>query len=206
MLINKTPDYSQADALVDYTNSMPKPTYKPIGDFVQYHPFDRQYAANQLRAQSAATRRNNINIAAGNRGYANAANLAANYQAQLADANMQRQADEANLAQQLQVAQFNRGTNQFNAEAFNRLQLQKPYEYQLGLQARMARANMHNALDTAYSNALSQNYNNARQRRYDKEREAKDRKLLWWYMNKTTPGAKDYPAFLDDYDVPWYNV
>lgn len=195
------PDYSQADALVNYTNRMPKPTYKPIGDFVQYHPFDRQYASNQLRAQSAATRRNNVNLSAGNRGNALASNLAANMQAQFADAAMQRQADEANLAQRLQVAQFNRGTNQFNAEAFNRLELQRPYAYQLGLQARAQRANLHNAIDNAYSAAKSTNLNTFLNNMYNRKREAQDRAQLEWLADRGYfgTGANTNPFLTNDY-------
>lgn len=207
-----SPDYSQADALVDYTNRMPKTTYKPIGDFMQYHPFDRQYAANQLRAQTAAARRNNINMSAGNRGYANTANLAANYQAQLADAAMQRQADEANLAQRMQVTNFNRDTNKFNAEAFNRVQLQRPYEYQLGLQARAQRAAMHNAIDAAYSAAKSTNLNTFLNNMYNRRREAQDAARTKWMIDAGIFGEVNDPgypypingnSYLDWYNIPW---
>lgn len=198
------PDYSQADALVDYTNRMPKPTYKPIGDFVQYHPFDRQYAANQLRAQTAAAMRNNRNISGGSRANALVANTATNMQAQLADAAMQRQADEANLAQRLQVAQFNRGTNQFNAEAFNRLELQRPYEYQLGLQARTQRAALHNAIDTAYSAAKSTNLNTFLNNMYNRRREAQDKAQLEWLTDRGVFGTSaNTDPFLTQEDSFW---
>ena len=206
------PDYYQADALVDYTNRMPKPTYKPIGDFVQYHPFDRQYAANQLRAQTAAAMRNKVNMSAGNRGYAGDMNLATNMQAQLTDAAMQRQADETNLAQRLQAAQFNRGTNQFNAEAFNRLELQRPYQYQLGLQARAQRAHLHNAIDNAYSSAKSTNLNTFLNNMYNRRREAQDAARTKWMIDAgifgdvSDPGYP-YPingnSYLDWYNIPW---
>lgn len=198
------PDYYQADALVDYTNRMPKTTYKPIGDFMQYHPFDRQYAANQLRAQTAAAMRNNVNMSAGNRGYAGAMNLATNMQAQLADAAMQRQADEANLAQRFQAAQFNRGTNQFNAEAFNRLELQRPYQYQLGLQARAQRARLHNAIDNAYSGAKSTNLNTFLNNMYNRKREAQDKAQLEWLTDRGVFGTgADTNPFLTQEDSFW---
>lgn len=205
-LTARRPDYSQADALVNYTNRMPKPTYKPIGDYVQYHPFDRQYAAEQQRQRTAATIRNNWNTSGGNRGYAGAMNLAANYQGQLADAEMQRQADAANLAQRMQVAQFNRGTNQFNAEAFNRLELQKPYQYQLGLQARAQRAAMHNALDNAYSAAKSTNLNTWINNMYARRREAQDRAQFKWLADRGVfgnLGEDDYPYAGNDYLWEW---
>ena len=191
-----SPDYSQADALVDYTNRMPKTTYKPIGDFMQYHPFDRQYAANQQRARTEAQIRNNWNISGGNRGYAGAMNLATNMQGQLADAEMQRQADAANLQQQMQVATFNRGTNQYNADAFNRLQLAMPSYYQLGLQSRMGRAQQHYMIDKDFGASKSANLNTWLKNMYAKRKEAQDRAQVKWLADRGVFGSlgdADYP-------------
>lgn len=189
------PDYYQPDALVDYTNRMPKPTYKPIGDFVQYHPFDRQYAANQQRARTEAQIRNNWNISGGNRGYAGAMNLATNMQAQLADAEMQRQADAANLQQQMQVATFNRGTNQYNADAFNRLQLAMPSYYQLGLQSRANRAQQHYMIDRDFGASKSANLNTWLKNMYARRREAEDAARVKWLADSGAFGELSDPGY-----------
>ena len=189
------PDYYQPDALVDYTNRLPKPTYKPIGDFVQYHPFDRQYAANQQRARTEAQIRNNWNISGGNRGYAGAMNLATNMQGQLADAEMQRQADAANLQQQMQVATFNRGTNQYNADAFNRLQLAMPSYYQLGLQSRMGRAQQHYMIDKDFGASKSANLNTFLRNMYARRREAEDAARVKWLADSGAFGELNDPGY-----------
>ena len=189
------PDYYQPDALVDYTNRLPKPTYKPIGDFVQYHPFDRQYAANQQRARTEAQIRNNWNISGGNRGYAGAMNLATNMQGQLADAEMQRQADAANLQQQMQVATFNRGTNQYNADAFNRLQLAMPSYYQLGLQSRMGRAQQHYMIDKDFGASKSANLNTWLKNMYARKREAEDAARVKWLADSGAFGELSDPGY-----------
>lgn len=207
------PDYYQPDALVDYTNRLPKPTYKPIGDFVQYHPFDRQYAANQQRARTEAQIRNNWNISGGNRGYTGAMNLATNMQGQLADAEMQRQADAANLQQRMQVATFNRGTNQYNADAFNRLQLAMPSYYQSGLQSRMGRAQQHYMIDRDFGASKSANLNTWLKNMYARRREAEDANRVKWLADAGVFGELNDPgypypingnnSFLDWFGVDW---
>ena len=175
------PDYTQPDALVNYANRIPRLSPKYIGDYMQYHPFDRQYAANQLRAQTAATMRNNVNMSAGNRGYVTAANLAANMQAQLADANMQRQADEANLNQRYTVTNFNRGTNQFNAQTYNNMAVADAnLRYPLGLQARSGRMQGHYMIDRDFGQSQSTNLNTWMQNMYNRRREADEKNMINW--------------------------
>ena len=66
----------------------------------------------------AAERRALANLSGGNRGAAIAGILASDYNLinQLGD--IDRKAAEANRAHEAQVAEFNRGTNQFNSEGF----------------------------------------------------------------------------------------
>lgn len=113
------PDYSNADAILDATanggNYMPVST-TPIGDYLTYNPFDRNYYINKLNAESSATRRAVVNQSAGNRATALAGLLAADYNAQGKLGDLARQAEEYNLGQRERVATFNRGTNQFNSE------------------------------------------------------------------------------------------
>lgn len=113
------PDESSADAILTAAREAGQYTpisFNPIGDYIQYNPFDRDYYINKLNAESGAARRAIINQASGNRGNAMTGILAADYNAQNQLGALARQAEEYNLAQRQKVAEFNRGTNMFNTE------------------------------------------------------------------------------------------
>ena len=113
------PDESSADAILTAAREAGQYTpisFNPIGDYIQYNPFDRDYYINKLNAESGAARRAIINQSSGNRGNAMAGILAADYNAQNQLGTLARQAEEYNLAQRQKVAEFNRGTNMFNTE------------------------------------------------------------------------------------------
>lgn len=113
------PDESSADAILTAAREAGQYTpisFNPIGDYIQYNPFDKDYYINKLNAESGAARRAIINQASGNRGNAMAGILAADYNAQNQLGALARQAEEYNLAQRQKVAEFNRGTNMFNTE------------------------------------------------------------------------------------------
>lgn len=113
------PDESSANAILTAAREAGQYTpisFNPIGDYIQYNPFDRDYYINKLNAESGATRRAIINQSSGNRGNAIAGILAADYNAQNQLGALARQAEEYNLAQRQKVAEFNRGTNMFNTE------------------------------------------------------------------------------------------
>lgn len=113
------PDYSSSNALLDAAMESGNYTpidYKPIGDYLTYRPFDRNFYINKLNAQSGATRRSIVNQSAGNRATAMAGLLAADYNAQSKLGDLARQAEEYNLAQRQSVGQFNRQTNMSNSE------------------------------------------------------------------------------------------
>lgn len=110
------PDYTSADAILEAANQAGNYTpigYTPIGNYLQYRPFDRDFYLNKLNAQASATRRAIMNTTSPSR---NAALLAADYNAQGRLGDLARQAEEYNLAQRQAVETFNRGTNQANAE------------------------------------------------------------------------------------------
>ena len=110
------PDYSNADTILAAANQAGNYTpisYDPIGNYLQYRPFDRNYYINKLNAQVGATRRAIMNTTSPSR---NAALLAADYNAQGRLGDLARQAEEYNLAQRQAVETFNRGTNMANAE------------------------------------------------------------------------------------------
>ena len=110
------PDYTSADAILEAANQAGNYTpidYTPIGNYLQYRPFDRNFYLNKLNAQAGATRRAIMNTTSPSR---NAALLAADYNAQGRLGDLARQAEEYNLAQRQAVETFNRSTNQANAE------------------------------------------------------------------------------------------
>lgn len=110
------PDYTSANAILEAANQAGNyiPVgYTPIGNYLQYRPFDRNFYLNKLNAQAGATRRAIMNTTSPSR---NAALLAADYNAQGRLGDLARQAEEYNLAQRQAVETFNRGTNQFNSE------------------------------------------------------------------------------------------
>lgn len=119
-LTNK-PDYSNADALlnaVQGAGSYQPVRFKPIGNYLTYRPFDRDYYINKMNAEAGASRRMIANTSGGNRATAMAGILAAdnNYLNQLGT--LARQAEEYNLAQRQQVEDFNRTTNTTNSQGF----------------------------------------------------------------------------------------
>ncbi len=110
------PDYTSADTIFEAANQAGNYTpieYTPIGNYLQYKPFDRNFYLNKLNAQAGATRRAIMNTTSPSR---NAALLAADYNAQGRVGDLARQAEEYNLAQRQAIETFNRGTNQTNAE------------------------------------------------------------------------------------------
>lgn len=117
-LFNK-PDYSSADALLKASrdaNRYSPISYSPIGDYMQYNPFDRDFYATKLRDNFAATNRALLNSSQGSRAAATSSLLSNNYNYQTKLGDLYRQAEEYNLAQKQKVADFNRATNMANAE------------------------------------------------------------------------------------------
>ena len=110
------PDYTPSDTTLEAANQVGNYTpirYTPNGNYLQYDPFDINYYLTKLSAQAGATRRAIMNTSNPSR---NAALLAADYNAQGKLGDLARQAEEYNLAQRQAIEQFNRDTNQANAE------------------------------------------------------------------------------------------
>lgn len=116
-LTNK-PDYEPANMVLEASKGMstaPSVRFNPIGNYLTYNPFDRDYYINKMNSEAGASRR-----AIGNSGGSAGARMAAvlagdnNYLNSLGT--LARQAEEYNLAQRQQVENFNRATNQYNSE------------------------------------------------------------------------------------------
>lgn len=112
-----TPDYSNAKRIEDASLITPRKVSAPtLGDYLTYNPLDRNMYANQLRSSAAASRRSIANLSGGNRATAMAGLLASDYNTLGNLGKLYREADEYNQAQRAKVAEFNRGTNQFNSQ------------------------------------------------------------------------------------------
>lgn len=154
------PDYSDADAIKAAADSLRDVSFTPIGDYMKYTPFDRMFYANQLGAQAGATRRNIMNTSGGNRGVAMAGLLGADYNTQNALGNLYRQAEEYNLGQRQKVAEFNRGTNQFNAENNLKAQIANIDNNSNKIRAAIAAAELKDKINARTSAARSANLSN----------------------------------------------
>lgn len=117
-LTNK-PDYGEAEAVLEASRGAGNYTpvsFRPIGNYLTYNPFDRDYYLNKLNAEAGATRRALLNTSGSNRTAAMAGLLAADYNALGKVGDLARQAEEYNMAQRQRVEEFNRATDMFNSE------------------------------------------------------------------------------------------
>lgn len=158
------PDYGPAD----YMNGAIQPV-KPVGartvsNYLTYKPLDTDYMTNKLNANRSAQRRAITNTSGGNRATAMAGLIASdyNYGNQLGD--LTRQAAMYNDQQRQQVEAFNRGTNQYNAEALTKADMANANIQQqtneLRLKQRSAQAQMRDAANNRSSAARSANLTN----------------------------------------------
>lgn len=114
------PDYSRMDAAVEAASGSPAlASYKPIGNYLTYNPMDIWYEQNRMDANSRATDKAILNNASPI-GTKMAGLLANGYNSQIADGDLYRKALEYNDAKRQKVAEFNRGTDMYNADAFTK--------------------------------------------------------------------------------------
>lgn len=154
------PDYSNADMIVDAVSRLPTIEAEPIGNYLSYNPFDRDFYINKLNQQSLATRRALQNTSGGNRLNAQAGILAADYNYGQSIGDLARQAEEYNLAQRERVEAFNRGTDQYNSETSLRAAGMNQQNREMQLRAIMQAAGMRESTKTIADEARSANLTN----------------------------------------------
>ena len=157
------PDYSRMDAAVDVANDAPAlASYKPIGNYLTYNPMDIWYEQNRLDANSRATDKAILNNASPI-GTKMAGLLANGYNSQIADGDLYRKALEYNDAKRQKVAEFNRGTDMYNADAFNRTSATNAEiadrQRQFKAQMQMDAARQRMAADAAWNQGIYGNVN-----------------------------------------------
>lgn len=160
--------------------------YRPVGQYVPVTKFDTRYAANQQAAQAAASRAAILSSSSPSK-WANL--LAADYNTQIASGELLRQAAMDQYDRDLARLQFNRATDQANA--------------QMGLQADMYNTDsalkyaqgllQQDSLNEEASNMASavraQNIGNFAENIGAMDREAKDREMLQWLIDKGVFGT-----------------
>ena len=127
-----------------------------LTDRMTYQPLDTRWLQNQANAQQAATRQAIIDQSGGNRATAMAGLIGANYSGNLQAGQLARQEAEYNQAQRQKVFEFNRATNQYNADADrweqstnmqNKIQGAQLKEQTIQQAAAVRNANMNNFLN-----------------------------------------------------------
>lgn len=114
------PKFGDIDAAIELAKREPTlANYERVNDYLRYRPLDTWFGQNNLIAQAESARRALTNSSSPSRA---AGILASNLNTQIASGNLFRQAQEYNDAQREKVAQFNRGTNIQNANAYNQNQ------------------------------------------------------------------------------------
>lgn len=124
------PDYSAAERVESVDINPALVSYTPVGNYLSYNPFDKDYYINKLNASSGASRRALGNTSGGNRAAMMAGLLASDYNYGTQLGTLARQAEEYNQQQRERVEGFNRQTNLANSE--------------MGLKASMANAESRN--------------------------------------------------------------
>lgn len=163
--IFQKPDYTNSDLILDVVNNLSRNKVSPtlLSDYLSYKPIDRNYYLNQLKGQAGATRRAVMNSGL-NSGQRIAGLLAADYNAQQGIADALFKADMYNEQLKQNVAQFNRGTSQYNSGALMQAAAQNAQLAQardnMRLSGTTTAANMRELADTALATSRSANLTN----------------------------------------------
>ena len=174
------PDYTELDKALAIANRPVKlASYQPIGDYIKYRPMDIWAAQNRMDANARATDRAIMNSTSPSN---QAALLANAYTSQLGSGELFRQSLEYNDNLKKQVADFNRGTNIQNANAFNQLsqfnasQLNADKQRRAYMAANIVGQKMD--ADASWYNSLYGNVNSMFTNIANREREIRDRNWM----------------------------
>lgn len=154
-IFNK-PDYSNADRIEKAARAIPEGNFTPIGDYINLQPLDRNYYLNQLLASSRSTSRAIQNQGL-NAGQAMAGLLSNQYNTNIGIGKTLMEMERENMNKGLQEAQFNRSTNQANAQMGLQALAMDQQKAQNVLAATQAAAQMREAIDAQRAAAISQN-------------------------------------------------
>lgn len=155
------PNYKDLDAVIEASKEGPiLAQYRPLGNYMRYTPMDIYAAQAKMNAQARATDRALMNGINPGR-YAGL--IASGYNSQLASGELFRQALAYNNEQRQRVAEFNRGTDQANADAamrtsqFNADAINRDRQYRNSLAMNVAQQKLEG--DASWYNSLYGNVN-----------------------------------------------
>ena len=159
-----SPDYSAADRIAGI-NIKPDLVYStPVGQKLRYTPLDKNYYANKLARNAAATRRGVMDSSGGNRAAMLSGLLAADYSFNEGLGSLARHAEEYNNNLRKEVADFNRATDIQNANSSLQAQTANAQARANATQQRLAQAETvakyRQAAKDAYDARRSNNLNN----------------------------------------------
>lgn len=159
-MFNK-PDYDNPKRIERIAKQIASPiSPKYIGDYLRYRPLDETYYLNQLNAQQNAANNAIVGLSNGNRSMALASMLANDYNYNNQRGAAYRQGLEYNEAQRQRAAEFNRGTNQFNAQQYMQAAAQNASNRAQAANLISAAAQMREGIDNAYGASQSANWTN----------------------------------------------
>lgn len=155
------PDYDNPKRIERIAKQIASPiSPKYIGDYLRYRPLDEAYYLNQLNAQQNAANNAIVGLSNGNRSMALASMLANDYNYNNQRGAAYRQGLEYNEAQRQRAAEFNRGTNQFNAQQYMQAAAQNASNRAQAANLISAAAQMREGIDNAYGASQSANWTN----------------------------------------------
>lgn len=157
--IASRPDYGNPERIeraAARVGAQVSPRY--IGDYLRYRPLDEAYYLNQLNAQQNAANNAIVGLSNGNRSMALASMLANDYNYNNQRGAAYRQGLEYNEAQRQRAAEFNRGTNQFNAQQYMQAAAQNASNRAQAANLIASAAQMREAIDNAYGASQSANW------------------------------------------------
>ena len=159
-LFGNEPNYSNADLIDKGRKGIRDVRARAIGNYLQYNPYDVNFERNRLESIGLGTQRSILDSASGNRGAAMASLLALNGNIAGQTGDLYRKAMEFNDNQRKAVADFNRGTDLYNAQfGMQADQINSNLDTQrANLYAQ--EANMRDNIESAASQAKSQNITN----------------------------------------------
>lgn len=142
--LNYIPDYQSVGA-------------SPLGNYVPITHSDTRYAANRAAQEAAAARNAIMQSISPSR---NAALLAADYNAQVAQGELLRQGALEDYDRLLKAEEFNRATNQFNTELGVKLGAENASNLLSYAQAKLQQEKMNDDMSNAMMGAKAQNLGN----------------------------------------------
>lgn len=154
-------DYTNADLIRKASRNIRNVSYRPVGNYLGYTPFDTNYESNRLANTSLGAQRSITNASSGNRAAAIANLLSLNRNTTESMGDTYRKALDYNNTQRQAVAQFNNSIDQTNAQNALRAVIYNQQADQQRAEMLIREAQLRDAIETTASGARSTNLSNA---------------------------------------------